>query len=742
MDNNHDISIEEIYIPAKNDKETYLCEDFIVYPEGKEKNGGYLMGIIEIRATAVAESEKIIQTIINTLKDNYYDQINSSPDPKKLNLETVFEYALQKTNSALVEMIQIGHINLVLENLNYLIAVAKPNLQNRDIDFTFAHQGLISVYLLHKTKQNNYKVIDVVGNTPRSREDQNDKIKIFSSTLSGKVSHRDALYICSEIFGNYIPAHKVNKILSTNDLSTSVDYFKNLINNVKNNSHLTYCALFMKMEEKRSLSEEPISQKSINNLISTTEKTEKYLTPTFALNIRDLIRRAFSGMKSREKATQRLQSPDGQKRVSFGILKYIFNIFKIIFIFIGKTFSKIFAIITGKQKLHLLPLKKTLAIPKTIISRSAGGLKSLHKINKTILASLLVLVILLVSGIFWVRHREQTKQEQTAYAAQVQVIKELINNAQVNLIYKNEEQSLALIKEAEEKTSYLPQASASRQANYLELQNQASAIKNKLLHVENVVPQLITEVGANETPVQLTKISKIGDKLYVNAKDADLYEVALGDKSVNLFAHSQAGDLATTIQDDKNLMFITNQSKLIQLNATDKSFSTKSINWPNSAEIKAAILYNSKIYALDTVNQQIAKYQASGDNYGSPQNWIKDKKDADLSDGASLAIDGNIYVLTKKGKIYKFYTGKLEDFEARTIEPALTEAQKIYASADLPYLYISEAGGKRIIFLNKDGSLSKQYLFDTLDSAISDFTVSGDQIYMVSGNKVYSATIQ
>ena len=92
MDTKHDIALEELYIPSKRSKDDYLCEDFIIYPDGKEQNGGYVFGIIEIRATPVHESEKVIKIIVNTLKEKYYGQINASPDPQKLNLETVFEY--------------------------------------------------------------------------------------------------------------------------------------------------------------------------------------------------------------------------------------------------------------------------------------------------------------------------------------------------------------------------------------------------------------------------------------------------------------------------------------------------------------------------------------------------------------------------------------------------------------------------------------------------------------------------
>ena len=734
METNHDITIEEIYISSKHAKDTYLCEDFIIYPEGKEKNGGYLMGIIEIRATKISESEKISQTIINSLKDNYYDQINSSPDPQKLNLETVFEYALQKTNTALTEMIQIGHINLTLENLNYVIAIAKPNQEKKEIDLYFTHQGLINVHLLHKTKQNNYKVMNIVDNTPQVKEGQNEKLKIFASTLSGKIYPNDAIYISSEIFNNYIPAHKVNKIASQNDLSTSIDYFKNLINNVKNNSPLTYCSIFIKMEEKRAISETPVSQKSMNRLITTKETTEKYLTPTFALNLQENIRKLLKLFK-RNKTKKHLHDPKERPKVKFGFVKYCVNMLKIIFTPIIAFFVFLFKVVTGKKKFKR---KKDLTEPKTAMKSSAKKLLTLHRTNKAILVVIVVLIVALVSSIFWIKHRKVVKQEQLVYSEQVQSAKNLINNAQVNLIYKNNNKSLELIKQAEEIVKYLPQASNDQQANFSELDKQINTIKNKLLNIEKIVPQLITEI-AGETPPTLDFVQKIGSTVIVSESNK-VHEIDLNNKTVTATVDSSQGDIIKSLQDEENSLFITNQNKLVQYDIANNQFVDKSISW-SGQETTSTTYYADRIYAINALDEQIYKYSGSGDSFGSGSAWIKDKKSAVLTQAIDLTIDGDIYVLTKTGTIYKFFTGDLQEFSSPAIEPEATDLAKIYTTPELTNLYILDPAGKRIIVIGKDGNLVKQYHFDSVDTAISDFFLEGNTIYLIAGNKVYSAEV-
>lgn len=720
MNTQHDIKIEEIYIPSKHDKNTYLCEDFIIYPDGKEKFGGFVFGIIEIRATAVEESEKIIRTIVNTIKEKYYNQINSSPDPSKLNLETVFEYALQKANESLTELIQISHINFPIENLNYLIGVAKPSNSSKDIDIYFTQQGLINAYLLHKTKQNNYKLINIIDNTPRISDD--GALKFFSSTLNGKIYFHDSIVISTEIFNNYIPPHKINKILASNDLPTAINYFKTLINNVKNNSYLTYAAIFIKMEERRDIIDVPISQKSMDNLISTKEKTEKFLTPTFALNIRDTIFNVVNSLLGLIKRHPKsLAGPQHSTKLKFGIIKYLINAIKIIFVSIFNFFKRIFNLFSDKEKLK----------------ESKSKIFTLHKINKTIIIIAIILVIVLVSSIFWIQHRKDIKIEAEKYAQKIEALQNTINDAQVNLIYKNETVSLNLIKQAEEDVKYLPQATTDQIANYTELMTQISNIKNKLLHIEKIIPQLIAETSINTEPIILAGLVKNGDQIITYGINNALFTIQNGQTSSPYYSNS--GDFSNDANDER-LLFLTKEKKLLEF--TNNELKPIEISLPNNQQITSANLYGNRLYILDAQKQEIVKHQGNEISFGTGQSWITDKKDADLSQAIDMAIDGNIYILNKNGKIYKFFSGVLEDFTIGTIEPSITNASKIVTNAELNNLYILE--GKRIIVLSKDGNFITQYSFETLQSPISDFTVTGadETITLISANKIYEAKIK
>lgn len=728
MESNYDISIKEIYIPSKHAKESYLCEDFIIFPEGKEKSGGYVFGIIELRATPTPESEKIIQTIVNALKENYYNQILSSPEPQKLNLETVFEYALQKTNDSITEMIQIGHIKLALENLNYLVAVAKPNQATKEIDFFFTQQGLVSAYLLHKTKENNYKVINIVENTPKLKEADAGRIKIFSSTLAGKIFAHDAVYVSSEIFSNYIPAHKVNKILSTNEMQSAIDYFKSLINSVKNNSYLTYCAIFIKMEAMRPADDRPIAQKSIDALIDTQDRTEKFLTPTFALNLKDyfgkiakIFRRGDSGKK--------LTAPKTQPKVKFGIVKFVFNAIKIVFASIGRAGIGAIMFISGQKKEN--PTRGSLA-----------DKKKLNAVNKTILAIVAGLVVCLVGSVFLVKHLQNVKAEKTAYENQLKKIRDEIDNAQLNLIYKNNDNSVILAQKAAEDLLALPQKTSSQKANYSDLSNQLQSIREKLLNIVKIEPRQIAEISENGRPASLNTIQISNGKIFV-ADSSETLRIIDGSGKVAEANAANSGGLLWSAAEDANLIFITNQGKLLKYDSASQSLLPQTMALGGSG-VSAIRLYNDNLYMLDSSNSRLLKSKASTAGFDAPQSWIKSRKDADLSQAIDIALDGNIYALTSAGRIYKFFAGNQVDFTLGPIEPPISDAKKIKTNLDSAYIYILDNAGKRIVVIDKNGKFSRQFVFDTLPAAITDFQVDekGGTLYLISADKVYQIAIK
>jgi hypothetical protein len=494
------------------------------------------------------------------------------------------------------------------------------------------------------------------------------------------------------------------------------------------------------MEEKHLFPGQLISQKSIDYLISTKDKTEKYLTPTFALNIKDYLLKGLAAFKRQDKsgAQRELKFANVPGAKSLGLLGHLIkSIFNLIF----SVPKFIWKLITGQIKPGEF-LRSVSQWPKLLAVKFMEKLLSLRQINKTIFVVILLLIAGLIGGGYWLNYRGQAKKEAAAYADEVKRAKDEINNAQVNLIYKNEGLSLTFVKGAEMIINNLPQASTNQKAKFDELQKQINTIKNKLLHIEQIVPQQISELQFNGQAANLSQLRKTNGNLLVSTKDNAMFAFNLDSKTTSEPTFSEYGDLYHLLAEDDATYAITNQNKLIKYLIAEKKFSPVSITWGDGTEINGVQLYNNTIYVADAKNGQIFKYKKSADGFGTRETWLKDKGSADFSLAESITIDGNLYLATDNGKIYKFYTGKIQDFNPALIEPALSGVKKIFTNADLDNLYLLETGAKRIVLINKTGAFTAQYVFDSLPGEIKDFVIDQGIIYLISENKIFQATIK
>jgi len=713
------LSIEELYIPGQKTNNNYICENFIIYPQDKEKFGGFIFGIIELKATPKPEGDKIIQTIVNTLKEKYYQQIITSPQPYRLNLETVLEHALQKTNEVLTEMIQIGYINLNLDNLNFLIAVAKPK-DHGEIDMFFSHRGLIQAYLIHKTQKGNFKVINIIDNISEPGLEKDHPSKIFSSTVSGNIYTQDRLVICTEILTNIIPPYQISKVCAEHNLAGARDYFRALIQNGASASNfLTHSAIIIGSEKKLSLNQEPVSQQSVNDLISTTEHTEKLLMPTLALNIKAKFKKAAHNIQKKQKA-KKDDVPKTKKKTPLVVLYYLGMGLK-------SLGSLIWALVRGKKKIKLSRIKNLPRAWKIKILRAPI-------FSKLVAVILVVLVIGLASSIFLIKkHREETARAE-AFTVKIEQVKLNLNEAEANLIYQREKESLEKILQTEKLFQGLTAEKKEEKLAYDGLALKISKLKNKLLHIEKSIPQIVTELVVNGQPINGQNLEIRGQTLVATA-NKNFYLINAQTKNIDKIVSTLEVIKDVAVEDE--IIYIVAQNNGLQKyeNAEFSSLDTKLAD-----ATTAFTIYNNSLYTVQSGQAQIFKQKKSGAGFSEPQGWLK--IDSPLKNPQDFCIDGNIFALDSNNQIFKFYGGKAENFMEPIIEPKVKNLTKLFTSLDTKYLYLLDPAGKRVVTLNKEGELVRQYLFETLPS-LTDFTVNEKEkaIYLLSENKLYQATL-
>ena len=104
----------------------------------------------------------------------------------------------------------------------------------------------------------------------------------------------------------------------------------------------------------------------------------------------------------------------------------------------------------------------------------------------------------------------------------------------------------------------------------------------------------------------------------------------------------------------------------------------------------------------------------------------------------SITIDGSIYVLNSEGLIVRYFKGaKVEEIRPKLEKPIAGE-NKIFTGIDFKNLYIADSQNKRLIVLNKNGSIVNQYVNDEIAN-LRDFWVTANEkeVYLLCEKKVY-----
>ncbi len=98
-------------------------------------------------------------------------------------------------------------------------------------------------------------------------------------------------------------------------------------------------------------------------------------------------------------------------------------------------------------------------------------------------------------------------------------------------------------------------------------------------------------------------------------------------------------------------------------------------------------------------------------------------------------------MLKNGGQIDRFKVGRKLDFALETIDPSLDSASLLNEAGDK--LYILDRQSKRLLIFTKEGNLSSQYRFPSLNN-IKDFSLSDDQkaAYILNDNAVYKINLE
>jgi hypothetical protein len=728
-----------IFIHYYSNKSASVCKLFISEPtQNQERLLGRLFGILEIN-TPSRENTQLINHLISNLENIYY----SHAENEDLDAAECFEKTLKEVNQEFTELIKnkqismVGNLNenTIREKINLSIGVMKDN----QINFTYLNN--INIYLIHKTKQD-YKIIDIKkiaqeGNeTPESKE----STSLFANMLSGEVNPPDFLILANANFTEYISLERIQKIITSLPLHKATEYFKNSLLKFEGQN---FAAILIKNSvDQAETAKEPASLTSITELNYTESKTEKLLAPSIWNMFKNGKDKIFSSLGQFTKETPSKKTQTDTERPALvaepktiaAKTNYLISLNNL-YLRIKKPLKNFY---TDSKFANNLKNKLRLRL-----SIWRNKFKTVPNLSKTLLIIAGILLVLFVFSIFYFKQQQKETISQNEYQGLITQIEEKKSQAESDLIYGNEDKAKTEIAEAQALLDTLPIDSTSAKESKEKLNQAIWQIVAKLRHITIVEePVLIADLASQqETAIDIQNILYANNGILAfDSLNNTNYQINLENREIklNLSNLSDIGTISRVKQIDDKIIAYHNKNAFVEFK--DNKYSPISIAVSPNAQIADYVAYNSRLYTVDTSNNQIYRLPKIDTGYDTGLTWLKTTED--LKDIGAMAIDTSIWLLDKKGPILKFTKGNKQAFEIKNLEPVLENPTRLFTDDQTNYLYILEPKSKRIVVLDKSGNLAAQYYNDNFNN-LQDFAIyeKEKKIFISNDNKIYFFTL-
>lgn len=333
----------------------------------------------------------------------------------------------------------------------------------------------------------------------------------------------------------------------------------------------------------------------------------------------------------------------------------------------------------------------------------------------------LIIFLINLSSYFVNRNHKKTAQRVDALVLQ---INQQMTDAQSAVIYKNNDQALTIINEAQKNFETL---SGLDSAKSLALQSRLENIRTQINKVSTVAePQVVVEL--RHDPVYLGKAPTAFLFSSSDSNSLSRYDTTL--KDFFLLNSAKAGVTGVAFMPQVGVTVASGNAiykideKLQQLEAI-ASFNNGSISLLRS--------WGNNLLALDKSNGKIMKVALSKGAVAATS--VAAVADADKI--RDIGGDGDLWTLSSD-KLTKISGGKPADITLPNVTDGINNANKLFVGSNI---YILEASKRRVVIVNKTGVLQNQIYFPTLDN-LRDFYVDEAKrsIYLLDDGKLYKIT--
>jgi serine/threonine protein phosphatase PrpC len=700
------------------------CKSFVLNDE-KCTELGSLFLTVSIGG-GIDKGSKIADILQEVSRLEYF---NSTPDKKEDPIKN-FENTINKINQTFTTLIESNHIEW-LDNLNLAIAsVYKNNIQ-------LVCTGDIKIYLFRE-------------NSLMSLNNNKDKLKpsptkIFADIVSGTIQEKDKLFFSTKELLDYFTEDNIKSIVTKNSpKEASFQLQTALSKSLGNVNPIASIFIEARPEFEKSV-EEKLNLPKIDSMSNLDE-----------LETLDKKKNTIEDIRENPKAILEII-----KNYSIAIVTNLRKITSNLLIKLNllKEKPKAVSLNQERQDNNYATSYKNKYTPKPsnipdkilyyfqIIFKKYQGLPLTSKIFS--ITSVVFALAFLASIGFQADNKSDV--EQNNFVTE-QLLKATENEklAADALIYSDFDKAKKLLFEAKEIiTSKEIENSESNETKKEkeELTKKIAAHFDKIDKIIRIEDPLLVVDTPNS--MEANRILGIDNSLYTyNPKDNSIYQIEESSKKLGtLFENST--NLGSFNKSNSNsaknsLIFITNSSQAVEFNIGSKEIEEVDIAFSKSdQEITDLVLYNDRLYILDSKNNQIYKHTRTISGYSKGLTWVKEGE-FDLSNAISITIDGEIYILNKDGGIIKFLNGYFKDFSLQQPSNSATSPTKVFTKIDYKYLYILDPQNNRLLVFNKQtGEFINQYISENFTD-MQDIYVdeTNKKIFLLCGSKIYGVVLE
>jgi len=712
------VEIHEFFVEGSDQERSHVLLHITEPGSPEEKEKGYFFAVAEINNGSLEQIEHL-QQMIDDLETGYYE---TDDEENKNGFEITLEYINRR-----------GHHILQYKNslINCLVGVLRDN------ELSFAYHGSPNAILFYNENEE-IQQMDIL----EEGEAELDGDHLFSSLMQGNMNDGDYFYLATPHINDFFTLDRIKKILSTRNTRQSASHIQKVLKDLDND--LSFGGILFHLPDKTELIKsgkriktiERGSVNSLDKLIDGERSTEEIMAPPLmgALKKRLNAYKEKRKLEKKKKPTQKKQAknkkrgsvetnyrprPADKPNESFinillislgkGLVTatiWIYKFFRKLLPILGKGLVGLILLITNKDGKR----REVIASIQNYWDEKKDYFTSLPLLSKILFLITVILALVFIGSISTFKIRESRQAKLQTYINQVQAVMDKKTAAEASILYDDENKALGLLQEAQGLIKELPDNSRKEKDKVLELTTEIEASLMKLRKLETVVPEALIDLGQINPKAEVNHLSLIDNNLIIfGAEDKQLYKYDLENKNLEMKDHTTIPHLikASTPKEEDNIVFLTGVDTIAEYNKENSTVSARDIAFPyTNTKLADLFIYNQRAYVLDPNNNQIYKHNATQTGFDKGSDWKRDE--TDIKNGVSLAIDGDIFVLTDNNLI-KFAGGEKMEFNITGLDPQLNKPSQVWTYNNVNNIYILEPTNKRVIVLNKEGKLKTQY---------------------------------